>query len=236
MYRPTIVLADDHTLIAEAFRGLLEPQYQIVGCVNDGRALLEMAFELKPDVVVLDVGMPVLNGLSAGQQIKQRLRKVKLIYVTMNDDPDLAAEALRTGGSAYLLKSSTASELLKSVHEVLRGGTYVTPRIKRLMDDAFIRSNKPRGPEKRLTPRQTEVLQLLAEGKTMKEVGAVLSLTARTVAFHKYRIMEVLNTRTNAELVQFAIRNNVVARHDSLSVTRMAACAAAAATSEALSN
>lgn len=232
MYKPTILLAEDHTLIAEAFRQLLEPQYQILGCVGDGRALLEKALELKPDVVVLDVGMPVLNGLSAGQQLKQRLRKVKLIYVTMNDDPDLASEALRTGASAYLLKSSTASELLKSVQEVLRGGTYVTPRIKRLMDDAFVRSNKPRGPEKRLTPRQTEVLQLLAEGKTMKEVGAVLSLTARTVAFHKYRIMEVLNAKTNADLVQFAIRNNVVASQDLLSITEMAPRAAAAGTGE----
>src|SRR5215472_4890687 len=188
-----------------------------------------MALELNPDVVVLDGGMPVLNGLSAGQQLKQKLRKVKLIYVTMNDDPDLASEALRTGASAYLLKSSTASELLKSVQEVLRGGTYVTPRIKRLMDEAFVRSSKPKGPEKKLTPRQTEVLQLLAEGKTMKEVGAVLSLTARTVAFHKYRIMEALNVKTNAELVQFAVRNHVVASQDLLSVTRMARGAGAAA-------
>ena len=216
MYKPTIMLADDHNLIAEAFRNLLEPQYQIVAAVSDGRTLLEKALELKPDIVIVDVGMPVLNGLSAGQQLKQKLRKVKLIYVTMNDDPDLASEALRTGASAYLLKSSTASELLKSIQEVLRGGTFVTPRIKRLMEDSFVRSSKPKGPEKKLTPRQVEVLQLLAEGKTMKEVGAVLSLTARTVAFHKYRIMEALNVKTNAELVQFAVRNNVLSTNDSL--------------------
>jgi DNA-binding NarL/FixJ family response regulator len=220
MNKPTVLLADDHAMIAEAFRHLLEGQYQVVATVTDGRALLETAMELKPDVVVVDVGMPLLNGLSAGQQLKQRLRRVKLIYVTMNEDPDLAAEALRTGASAYLLKSSAASELLKGIHEALRGGTYVTPKIKRLIEESFIRSNKPKTAEKRLTPRQIEVLQLLAEGKTMKEVGSVLSLTARTVAFHKYRIMEVLNFRSNAELVQFAIRNNIIAT-DPMSVSKI---------------
>jgi DNA-binding NarL/FixJ family response regulator len=167
--------------------------------------------------------MPLLNGLSAGQQLKQKLRKVKLIYVTMNEDPDLACEALRTGASAYLLKSSAASELLKSVHEVLRGGTYVTAKIKRLMEDSFVRSSRPRSGEKRLTPRQVEVLQLLAEGKTMKEVGSVLSLTARTVAFHKYRIMEVLNFRSNAELVQFAVKNNIVTTPDAITINKIPA-------------
>jgi len=221
MNKPTVLLADDHTMIAEAFRHLLEPHYQIIATVNDGRALLETALQLKPDVVVVDVGMPLLNGLSAGQQLKQRMRKTKLVYVTMNEDPDVAAEALRTGASAYLLKSSAASELLKSIHEVLRGGTYVTPKIKLLIEDSFVRSNKPKTAEKKLTPRQIEVLQLLAEGKTMKEVGVVLSLTARTVAFHKYRIMDVLNFRSNAELVQFALKNNILT-HDPLSVSKLA--------------
>lgn len=221
MNRPTVLLADDHTMIADAFRVLLEPQYQIVAMVYDGRTMLEKALELKPDVVIVDVGMPLLNGLSAGQQLKQRLRKVKLIYVTMNEDSDLASEALRTGASAYLLKSSAASELLKSVHEVLRGGTYITPKIKRLMEDSFVRSNKPRTIEKRLTPRQVEVLQLLAEGKTMKEVGSVLSLTARTVAFHKYRIMEVLKFRSNAELVQFAVKNNIITTPDTMTMGKI---------------
>lgn len=221
MNRPTVILADDHTMIADAFRVLLEPQYQIVATVYDGRTLLEKALELKPDVVIVDVGMPLLNGLSAGQQLKQRLRKVKLIYVTMNEDPDLASEALRTGASAYLLKSSAASELLKGVHEVLRGGTYVTPKIKRLIEDSFVRSSKPGTFGKKLTPRQVEVLQLLAEGKTMKEVGSVLSLTARTVAFHKYRIMEVLKFRSNAELVQFAVKNNIVMPADALTMHKI---------------
>ncbi len=210
MHKPSILLADDHTMVAEAFRNLLEPQYEIVGTVADGRSLLEAAPKLKPDVIVLDVGMPLLNGLAAGQQLKQILPKSKIIYVTMNDDPDLASEALRTGGSAYLLKSSAASELLRSIREVLRGGVYVTPQIKKGMADAFIRSPRPKPAEKKLTPRQTEVLQLLAEGHSMKQIGAVLSLTPRTVAFHKYRIMEVLNITSTAELVQFAVRHNLV--------------------------
>ncbi len=210
MHKPSILLADDHTMIAEAFRNLLEPQYEIVGTVADGRSLLEIAPKLKPDVIVLDIGMPLLNGLAAGQQLKQTMPKSKIIYVTMNEDPDLASEALRTGGSAYLLKSSAASELLRSIHEVLRGGIYVTPQIKKGMADAFIRSPRPKPAEKKLTPRQTEVLQLLAEGHSMKQVGAILSLTPRTVAFHKYRIMEVLNITSTAELIQFAVRHNVV--------------------------
>ncbi len=210
MRKPSILLADDHTMIAEAFRSLLEPQYEVVATVADGRSLLEIAPKLKPDVIVLDIGMPLLNGLAAGQQLKQLMPKSKIIYVTMNDDPDLASEALRTGGSAYLLKNSAASELLKSIHEVLRGGTYVTPRIKKGMADAFIRSPQPKPTEKKLTPRQIEVLQLLAEGHSMKQVGAILSLTPRTVAFHKYRIMEVLNITSTAELIQYAVRNNML--------------------------
>jgi DNA-binding NarL/FixJ family response regulator len=224
MNKPTVMLADDHTMIAEALRNLLEPQYEIIAVVQDGRTLLDSALALKPDVVVLDVGMPLLNGLTAGQQLKQKLRKVKLIYVTMNEDPDLASEALRTGGSAYLLKSSAASELLKAIHEALRGGSYVTPKIRRSIEQSFIRSAGLKTAEKKLTQRQIEVLQLLAEGKSMKEVGAVLSLTARTVAFHKYRIMEVLNVRSNAELVQYAVRSNLVGTELPAGAGKLAPC------------
>jgi DNA-binding NarL/FixJ family response regulator len=215
MTKPTIILADDHTLIAEAFRKLLEPQYEIIATVSDGRALMDVASRLKPDLIIVDIGMPLLNGLAAGQQLKRMMPRVKIVYLTMNEDPDLAVEALRTGGSAYLLKNSAASELLKSIQEVLRGGTYVTPKMKKSMADAFIRSPRPRAVVKKLTPRQAEVLQLLAEGNSMKQVGAVLSLTARTVAFHKYRIMEVLNVTSTAELVQYAVRNNFVAGEQS---------------------
>jgi DNA-binding NarL/FixJ family response regulator len=210
MQKPTVLIADDHTMIVEAFRHLLQAEYDVVATVGDGRALLVRALEIKPDVVMVDIGMPLLNGLAAAQQLKQQLRRVKIVYLTMNDDPDLASEALRTGASGYLLKSSAASELLKSLREVLRGGTYVTPKIARSIEESFIRSGKPKLAHKKLTARQTEVLQLLAEGNTMKEVSAVLSLTPRTVAFHKYRIMEALNLRNSAELVQFAVTNNIV--------------------------
>lgn len=211
MQKPTVLIADDHTMIVDAFRKLLEPYYEIVATVSDGRALLETAPELKPDVIVVDIGMPCLNGLAAGQRLRQVIPKSRIVYVTMNEDSDLASEALHTGASAYLLKSSAGSELLKAIHEALRGQKYVTPRIKNAMEESFIRSPNPKGPVKKLTPRQVEVLQLLAEGKLMKEAADVLGLTPRTVAFHKYRIMDTLGIHSNAELIKFAVKNHVLA-------------------------
>ena len=211
MTKPSILIADDHTLIVEAFRKLLEPQYDVVATVPDGRALLDVASKMRPDVIVVDIGMPLLNGLAAGQQLKKIMPRVKLVYVTMNEDPDVAAEAVEAGASVYLLKSSAASELLKGIHEALKGGSYITPRVRRAMDDSFIRSPIRRAVPKKLTARQTEVLQLLAEGRSMKEVAAVLDLTPRTVAFHKYRIMEVIGARSNAELIQYAFKNHIAA-------------------------
>jgi DNA-binding NarL/FixJ family response regulator len=196
-------------LIVEAFRRLLEPQYDVVATVADGRALLDTASKVRPDVIVVDIGMPLLNGLAAGQQLKKSMPRVKLVYVTMNEDPDIAAEAVESGASVYLLKSSAAEELLKGIHQALKGGSYITPRVRRAMDEAFIRSPMRRVVPKKLTSRQTEVLQLLAEGRSMKEVAAVLDLTPRTVAFHKYRIMEVIGARSNAELIQFAFKNHI---------------------------
>ncbi len=211
MSKPSILIADDHTLIVEAFRKLLESQYDVVATAPDGRTLLDVATRARPDVIVIDIGMPLLNGLAAGQQLKKLMPKVKLVYVTMNEDADVAAEALDSGASAYLLKSSASAELLKGIHEALRGGSYVTPKIRRAMDEAFIRCPVRRAVPKRLTARQTEVLQLLAEGRSMKEVAAVLGLTPRTVAFHKYRIMEVIGAKSNAELIQFAFKNHITA-------------------------
>jgi DNA-binding NarL/FixJ family response regulator len=210
MHNPTVIIADDHMMIVDAFRKLLEPAYTIVATVTDGLALLERAPELKPDVVIIDIGMPRLNGLAAGQRLKQIMPKSKIIYVTMNEDGDLASEAMRAGASAYLLKSSAGSELLKALHEALRGGSYVTPLIKQAMEESFIRSPASKGPDKKLTPRQVEVLQLLAEGRVMKEVAALLGLTPRTVAFHKYRIMETFGIHSNAELIRFAVKNHVL--------------------------
>jgi DNA-binding NarL/FixJ family response regulator len=208
MTRPRILMADDHAMLLDAFRAVLEPEFDVVGTVTDGRMLLEEFSRLHPDVVLLDIAMPLLNGLDAGRQLKAQRKSVKLIYLTMNPDPDLAGEALRLGASGYVLKSSAFQELKQAIHEVLRGRSYITPLITRDVVALLIEHNTSR-PE--LTMRQREVLQLLAEGRSMKEVGAILDLTPRTVAFHKYRMMEQLRLKTSAELVQFAVRQGVVA-------------------------
>ncbi|MGE0406451.1 MAG: response regulator [Candidatus Korobacteraceae bacterium] len=209
MNKPKILIADDHTMVVEAFRKLLEPQYEVVGSVGDGRALLDSAPQLQPDVIIIDIGMPLLNGLAAGQQLKKLMRRVKLVYVTMNEDPELARDALQHGASVYLLKTSAASELLKGIHEALKGGQYVTPSIRQAMEDAFVRLPNPKSTGRRLTPRQIEVLQLLAEGHSMKQAAAILGLTSRTIAFHKYRMMEVLGLTTSAELIQYAVKHHL---------------------------
>jgi DNA-binding NarL/FixJ family response regulator len=206
------MLADDHTILVEAFRKLLEPHCEIVASVADGRALLETATQLKPDVVVADISMPLMNGLEAGLRLKELLPAMKLIFLTMNEDPDLAVEALRCGASGYLLKTSAASELIRAIQLALKGKSYVTPQIAKGMQKASIHNPKP-GPKARaktLTARQREVVQLLAEGKSMKEVASVLNVTPRTVAFHKYRIMEELNLKTSADLIQFAIKSRIL--------------------------
>jgi DNA-binding NarL/FixJ family response regulator len=208
MTRPRILMADDHVMLLEAFKALLEPDCEVVGTVTDGRALLEEFSRLHPDVVLLDIAMPLLNGLDAGRQLKAQRRSVKLIYLTMNPDPDLAGEALRLGASGYVLKSSAAQELKQAIQEALRGRSYITPLITRDVVGSLIESRTPR---QELTTRQREVLQLLAEGKSMKEVAAILDLTPRTVAFHKYRMMEQLRLKTSAELVTFAVREGMVA-------------------------
>jgi len=209
---PRVLIADDHTLVAEACRKLLENDYEVVQTVSDGRALVRAVAEFRPHLVIVDVAMPLLNGLDAAQQAKELLPSVKLIFLTMNHDADLAVEAFRRGASGYLLKTCAASELATAVREVLRGKSYLSPMIAKDTVDFLLRQDKKLIDEAdKLTERQREVLQLLAEGKCMKEVAAVLNLTTRTVAFHKYRIMEVLNVRTNAELVQYAIRNHLIA-------------------------
>jgi DNA-binding NarL/FixJ family response regulator len=208
MTRPRILMADDHAMLLDAFRTLLQSEFDVVGAVTDGRRLLEEFSRLHPDVVLLDIGMPLLNGLDAGRQLKAQMKSVKLIYMTMNPDPDLAGEALRLGASGYVLKSSAFQELKQAIHEVLQGRSYITPLITREVVGSLIGRQNSRH---ELTMRQREVLQLLAEGRSMKEVGAILELTPRTVAFHKYRMMEQLRLKTSAELVQFAVRQGVVA-------------------------
>jgi DNA-binding NarL/FixJ family response regulator len=207
MSRPRILMADDHQMLLDAFKVMLEADFDVVGTATDGRALLDEFDRLHPDVVVVDVGMPLLNGLEAGRLIKARRRSVKLIFLTMNPDPDLAGEALRLGASGYVLKSSAARELKQAILEALRGRSYITPLIT---SDVVGSLAQQRAPKSELTGRQREVLQLLAEGKSMKEAAAILDLTPRTVAFHKYRMMEQLHLKTSAELVKFAVRRGVV--------------------------
>jgi len=206
-----ILLADDHTLLVEAVKGLLEPEFEVAGVFPDGRALIDAVCELNPDLVVMDISMPMLNGLDAGRRLKQMRPAVKLIYLTMNDDPDLAAEAFRVGASGYVLKTCASSELVRAIREVLRGRCYVTPLVTKGMVGSFIQNamRKKKHPHK-LTLRQREVLQLLAEGRSMKEVAFMLSITARTVAFHKYTMMEQLQIKSSAELVHYAARNSIV--------------------------
>jgi len=210
--RPRIVIADDHTLVADLCRKLLETEFQVVGTVSNGRAMVRAAADLKPDAIVVDVAMPILNGLDAGQQVKEIAPAVKLIFLTMNNDIELAAEAFRRGASGYLLKTCAASELVMAVHEVLRGRSYMSKSLRK--DDVnYLRRTEAKLVEEdeRLTERQREVLQLLAEGKVMKEIADILNMTTRTVAFHKYRMMEALGAKSNAELVRYAVRHHIVA-------------------------
>jgi DNA-binding NarL/FixJ family response regulator len=210
--RSRILIADDHNLVAELCKRLLETEFDVVGTVSDGRALLRSAIELKPDVVVVDIAMPILNGLEAGRQLKELLPAVKLVYLTMNADMEVAAEAFRRGAAGYLLKTCAAAEMVIAVRQVLRGKSYISSALSRNTVSFLRRQDRALVNEgDRLTKRQREVLQLLAEGKVMKEVGDTLHMTTRTVAYHKYRMMEVLGVKSNAELVKYAVRNHMVA-------------------------
>ena len=210
MARSRIFIADDHKLVIEAFHKLLESHYDVVGTATDGFSLLQAAPPLKPDVILIDLAMPLLNGLEAGRQLKSMMPVVKLVFVTMNEDPEIAKEAMREGASGYLLKSSVQEELFQAIREALKGGSYVSPRIAKGMEEAFIRDPQAKGTGKTLTSRQREVIQLLAEGKSMKEAADVLKVTPRTIAFHKYRVMENLGVKSTASLIQFAIDNHIV--------------------------
>jgi DNA-binding NarL/FixJ family response regulator len=209
MQRPRIILADDHTLLLDALKNLMEPEFEVVGTFNDGQALVEAAQKLNPNVVVLDISMPTMNGLNAGQRLKQMMPMVKLVYLTMNHDPDVAGEAFRLGASAFVLKNSAATELLQAIRKVVRGGYYVTPLMTKGMEGSVVQYFKQRKAKYPLTLRQKEVLQLLAEGRSMKEVAFVLNVSPRTVAFHKYTMMEHLHIRSNAELIEYALRSSL---------------------------
>jgi len=203
-----VLLADDHVLIAQALEHLLRAEFDVVGTVADGRALLKAAGELRPDVVVVDIGMPLLNGLDAGEQLKALHPAIKVVFLTQNREPRFAVEAFRRQASGYVLKDAAASELTAAIRAAIEGKTYISPSIARSMSEE---SAAGQILLRDLSTREREVLQLLAEGKSMKEVAAVLAISPRTVEFHKYRIMELLRVRTNAELVQQAIKLGLVA-------------------------
>jgi DNA-binding NarL/FixJ family response regulator len=203
-----VIIADDHTLIADAFQKLLEPAYSIVGNVSDGRALIAAARDLRPDVIVLDIAMPLLNGLDAARAIKKMDSSIKLVFVTVTEDSDIAAEAFRAGGSAYVLKRSAGAELLTAMDEVLHHRSYMTPLVTDGVVQSLMRSRDDKAPL--LTARQREVLQLLAEGKSMKAAADILQISTATIAFHKYRIMEQLRIKTSAELIRFAVHHHLV--------------------------
>ena len=208
-HRARLLIADDHTLLAEACKNLLEPEFDVVGIADNGRALLQLASELKPEIVILDIAMSQLNGLDAGTQLKHLLPATKLVFLTMNMSPEVAAEAFRRGASAYVVKSSAASDLVRAIRRALRSESYLSPDITKETVDFLLRSGTSQSLEKRLTPRQNEILHLLAEGMSMKAIAAVLNLKPGTVAFHKYKMMETLGLKSNAELLQYAIRHHL---------------------------
>jgi DNA-binding NarL/FixJ family response regulator len=210
MSRPRVVLADDHTMLVEAFEKLLSPSCEIVGKVADGMALVNAVRDLRPDVVVLDISMPMMNGLTAASRIREFDKDVKLVFLTMNEDPDLAAQAFQVGASAYLLKRSAASELLAAIQQVVLRRSYVTPLVTEGMVQSLMEGGAAKQGRQEITRRQREVVQLLAEGRSMKEVATVLNIAPRTVAFHKYRLMEQLHVKTNAELIQYAVKHHIV--------------------------
>jgi DNA-binding NarL/FixJ family response regulator len=209
-HRPRVLLADDHTMLLDAFRLLLEPECDIVGTASDGHALIELASRTNPEIVILDIAMPKLNGIEAAAQILRKLPGVRIIFLTVNQDPDIAAEAIRLGASAFLLKSSASAELLSAINLAQKGKTYVTSLITKGKPLGVFLGEATRPAAEKLTARQREVLQLLAEGRQMKEAAAILNLTPRTIAFHKYEIMEHLGLKTGAELVQYAVEHHIV--------------------------
>jgi DNA-binding NarL/FixJ family response regulator len=209
-HEPRVVIADAQVLVAEALEKLLSAECAIVGHVSDGHALLDIIESQHPDVAVVDAALPLLNGIEAGIRARHIDRALKIVIVTANEDPDLAAHAIRVCASAFLVKRCDGSELLKAIREVMQHRTYVTPLIAAGMVNALMHVSSDSMSTDQLTSRQREVLQLLAEGKSMKEAGSILGITARTVAFHKYRMMEQLKITTSAELIRAAFRGHVV--------------------------
>jgi DNA-binding NarL/FixJ family response regulator len=210
-HRPRVLLADDHLMVAEALTSLLTPEFDLVGVVEDGRQLIEAAGKLRPDVIVADIAMPHLNGIDALIRLREEGYKVPVVFLTMHRDVTFARRALEAGASGFVLKHSASVELVAALHAALRGKTYLTPQVAGEVLEAMRQGpEQADNPVGALTPRQREVLQLLAEGRSAKEIASILSISTRTVEFHKYQMMETLGARSNAELIHFAIKNGLV--------------------------
>ena len=205
-----VLLADDHAIILEGLRRILEPHFEIVGEVADGHALVDAAGTLQPGIIVADISMPLLNGIDAARQIRKFDQKVKIVFLTMHPDVTYAAEALAAGGSGYVLKSSAGIEIVEAIREALMGRVYITPSIDKVLVLAQMeRAGHARDADSEITGRQREVVQLLGEGKSLKEAAAILNISIRTVEFHKYQVMKQLGIRSNAELTKYAIKLGV---------------------------
>jgi DNA-binding NarL/FixJ family response regulator len=211
MGKTSVLLADDHRIVLEGLKGLLGDEFEVVGTAENGRVLVEQAAKLRPDVIVADISMPQLNGIEAARQIKKTNKRVKIVFLTMHPDATYAADAFEAGASGFVLKHAAPSELVTAIHEAMKGRTYITP----LVAGDLLRTYREGGsPEKELlrktSPREREILQLLAEGRSGKEIASILNISPRTVEFHKYRMMEKLNIKTSAELVQYAVRHGII--------------------------
>ena len=211
MARPRVLLGDDHVMFCEGLRSILEPHFEVVGIVENGQELVAAAERLRPDVVVADVSMPLLNGIGAARKLQKMKRPPKIVFLTMHADATYATEAFRAGASGYVLKSSPASEIVTAIQESIQGRTHISAVVAGGVLGGLMESRtdqKERAAE--LTPRQKEILQLIAEGKSPKEIAVVLNVSPRTVEFHKYRIMEATGVRTIAELTRYAVNHGIV--------------------------
>jgi DNA-binding NarL/FixJ family response regulator len=209
--KPRILLADDHRIVAEGLRSLLEPEFELIGIVEDGRALVDASKKLRPDVIIVDISMPQLNGIEAVHQIKKENKDIKVIFLTMHSDVTYAVSAMEAGAQGYVLKHSAPSELTTAVRKALSGKRYITPLLENeIMSSQHMGSAERREGSSHLTKRQREVLQLLAEGYLAKEIASRLNISTRTVEYHKYQMMKDLGLKTAAELIRYAVRHHVV--------------------------
>jgi DNA-binding NarL/FixJ family response regulator len=209
--RPRVLLADDHRVVSEGLKRLLADDFELVGMVEDGRALVAAARKLQPDVIVADITMPHLNGIEAMAQLKKDNVHVKVVFLTMHQDPAYARRALEAGAAGFVVKHSAPAELVMAIQAALKGQTFITPALASdVLRQVQHGAQEAGGSAELLTPRQREILRLLAEGRSAKEIAAALSISSRTVEFHKYQMMEAHGLHSNAELIHFAIKHGIV--------------------------